>query len=202
MIDLKTKCLNAAGLTKPNKADFMKTVDGLLLMASANYDNFASNEFLGEEEIHKLIGQVLRLYQQWPRSDVYNDDMSWLLQALSNNPKRAYLCRAYRLAEWLITSDGYRYHMTRSTVGYNWPEPTFCVPIFPTSELLKLLQLSDFRNVETDLVFWNGHTYEEKYVLQAFAGSRVMLTPDSSESMLNLKTEDGNRVAIIAPLRT
>jgi hypothetical protein len=202
--ELKIECLNAAGLVKPDKAAFMETVKSLLT-ESDHRDEMRNTR--------KLIGQVLRYYQHWPRYRTRMHDLDWLAQTYdphANNPRLGYM---YRDGEWLFASDGQRIHKIKNDSGYTFPgvadmsapgAPNF-TSFFPALDQQRPLKLSDFRNVETDLLVWNGFTYLERYILEAFSGNRIMLTPESPHIEYNallLKSEDGNRVACIAPLRS
>lgn len=198
---LKIECLNAAGLVKPDKAAFMETVEQVL---SAYNEPFS---YL-QPPVKTLIGQVLRFYQHWPHRRTETLILEWIMQAYNPTVKNEKLQQLYRDGEWVIASDGHRVHKAISTwapataLDISESDAPNFTSFFPALGQQRPLKLSDFRNVETDLLVWNGFTYLERYILEAFSGNRIMLTPDETRDQLLLKSEDGNRAACIAPLRS
>lgn len=194
MNDLRLLCLNLVGLCKPNKIELMQSVDEFIKSQGAKYDAC------------KLAGQIMRLYQKWPISTAHTNDRAWCAQLLVEDPdgvKNKIHVGEHRR----VSYDGYRVHIVKKNTRYEgiyekFPFDLDAICVVDDSDYTALIGLFSFENVETGVVSYEGRNYVEQYILEAFAGSDTMSTTSEATTNLHLRSVDGRRTAVIAPLRS
>jgi len=209
MNDLKLECLNAAGFSKPQRKDFLQAVEDLLKQYAEPCTALTVVQ-------KKLIGLILRRYETtWPKYRTQMHDLDWLAQAFDPKNRNTRLDRIYKKHNWLFCCDGRRVHKIdfQEPVDELAPladvsdpgAPNFNKLIPPDLKYTKKVLLSDFRQVQADLVAFNGFTYELKHILEAFSGNPIMFAAEASDhpvAYLHIQSPDEKRIAMISPLRS
>ena len=179
-------CLNAAGLKKPTNRDIRETVDNLL------------DQGMSSRCVEVLIGEILRMYQKWPKKVTETDDFEWLSQARPGRNGRGFESLVGG-GRWMYATDGHRVHRIPAVTDISPTDRGLaCAWFFKDLIQGHAVTLDSFQNVEETIVEFDGHTYLESYILQAFSGSPVMTAAPTSNG---LYLAASGREAIVQEMR-